>query len=211
MGNSIKYIVTVLTIFIVSVAFGQQKSIAFKNDTIRIEQWDSIYYRIGNDFKGELKYGHWGYCTILKIDSGFVINRKHYFATGKLQSDHNYKNGRLHGDHKEWNENEILIERGHYNNGYEDSIWTFYYENGVKETEGAFIVDTLRLIKKFIMLKNRIDVSTGDIKTLWTMKDQHSPPHGEWNFYDKKGKRIKTLVFDKGVIVSIEVGDYIDE
>lgn len=206
-----KFIFTVITLLQFIAVFGQQKVIVLKNDTITIEQTDSIYYRYGDEFKGEIKYGRRGSYNILKIDNGFVINWKSYFATGKLRSEHNYKNGRLHGDHKEWNENEILILRGHYNNGYKDSIWTFCYENGVKETEGAFIVDTLRLIKNFIMLKNRIDVSTGEIHTSWTMKDQHSPPHGEWNFYDKKGKRIKTLVFDKGVIVSIEVGDYIDE
>lgn len=196
------------------VVYGQQNIIAFKNDSVIIQQTDSIYYQTGDEYKGELKYGgigRWKTFTILKIDDGFIISRKNYFSNGKIRFEYNYKKGKLDGEYNEWNENGILIVKGYYSNGYKDSVWTFYYSNGVKETEGRFIADMSNLLQYFRIERTEENVSDGTWQTRVIEYEQHSPPHGEWNFYDKKGQLTKTLTFEKGVVVSIEVGDHIGD
>ena len=188
---------------------GQDKFIVFKYDTLKIYDYDSIYYKLGDELNGEVKYGSNGYYDIAIIKDGFITRITYYRKDSKKWMEWNYQNRLLNGEYNEWNENGKLICRGFYKNHYEDSLWTSYYSTGEKESEGYFIADTLNLIPDFVFAIN----SNEDYipKSRITKTRLASPPDGEWKFYNKAGKRIKTFIFDKGIIKYIEVGDHIDE
>lgn len=51
----------------------------------------------------------------------------------QLKSETDYLKGMPHGTHIEYYKTGKLSRKGFYNYGKEDSIWTFYYENGTKK------------------------------------------------------------------------------
>jgi antitoxin component YwqK of YwqJK toxin-antitoxin module len=197
-----------LLILLTALELGAQTMLIFKNDTLVIYDNDSIYYRKGDDINGEIKYGRNEYYQIIQVQDGYISNWKSYFQNGALRSEYNFKYGKQHGPYNEWYETGTLMVTGHYRDGYQDGLWTYYFSNGVKESEGRFLADTDHLIKDFQTHFNRRMPETGEITQVVMSSPVHSPPDGEWKFYNKRGTLMKTFTFDKGTIVSMEFGDH---
>jgi antitoxin component YwqK of YwqJK toxin-antitoxin module len=192
-------------------ALGQYQQIFLLHDTLLIGFDDTIFYKTGDESNGVIEYCNNGNLTQISIKDGFITRLRQQFSNPQITEEENYKNGMLDGPYKEWNNDGVLVTNGHYTMGLKDSIWTFYYENGGKETEGTFFPDSTGLIDRFCIIQ-RIKMYPPEKSTSISAPYQdHSPPHGPWNFYDKKGKIYKTLVFDKGVLISIEVGDHYED
>jgi hypothetical protein len=204
----LRIFIKLVFLFIPVLLHGQEQIIVFSHDTLRLDNHDSIIYQRGNEFLGEIKYISYGYTSVAIIDSGYFKKRTRFYSNGIKENEYNYRNGKLNGRRLEWNDNGILILSGHYLNNNEDSVWTFYYSNGIKETEGSFLPDTSRLIDNFTIRQTQTNLDPPYDISDWVITSlKHSPPHGQWNFYNKRGQVIKTLVFDKGVLTSIQVGD----
>lgn len=187
---------------------GAQTMLIFKNDTLVIYDNDSIYYRKGDDINGEIKYGRNEYYQIIQVQDGYISNWKNYFQNGALRSEYNFKYGKLHGPYTEWYETGTLLISGNYHDGHEDGLWTYYFSNGVKESEGRFLGDKNYLIKDFETNYFLENLETGDREQITSISPVHSPPDGEWKFYNNRGTLMKTFTFDKGTIVSMEFGDH---
>jgi len=212
MKNFLLTLVNLIFLLIPFLGMGKEKIIVLKHDTINLRDGDKVFYRKGDDFSGEVKNGRDNYFTVVQIDSGFITRRTDFLANGTKRLEENFSKGRYDGPYKEWNYSGILIECGHYSNSYADSIWTFYYNNGIKESEGAFLPDTTKLIDDFEIVRSEISLDPPyDIRQNTKICDKHSPPHGEWVFYNFRGKISKRLVFDKGILKSFEVGDHPEE
>ncbi|MBK9636944.1 MAG: hypothetical protein IPO63_03685 [Bacteroidetes bacterium] len=57
---------------------------------------------------------------------------KYYYASGKLSSEGNFKNGQPDGYWKSYYENGNVKSEGNRVNGQLDSLWSFYNEEGKK-------------------------------------------------------------------------------
>ena len=182
-----------------------RQTIAFKYDTFYIDKNDSIVATIGDSLTGIIKYRTGDHYCMVHADSGFITRHTVLFADGKKRHESYYRNGKLSGPDLEWNENGLVIYSGHYLNGYADSIWTWYYNDGIKETQGRFLYDTTALIPGLEITFRYQDVQDS-IASLTSMYARQSPPHGNWYFYNTLGERTRTLTFDKGVLKSIETG-----
>jgi antitoxin component YwqK of YwqJK toxin-antitoxin module len=212
MKNLLQSIVNLIFLLIPFLGLAKEKIIVLKHDTINLRDGDKVFYRKGDDFSGEVKYGSDSYFTVVQIDSGYITKRTDFLANGMKRLEENFSKGRYNGPYKEWNYSGVLIICGHYSNSYADSIWTFYYSNGIKETEGAFLPDTTKLIDDFKIIRSEISSDPPyDTREETRICDKHSPPHGEWVFYNFRGKISKRLVFDKGILKSFEVGDHPEE
>src|SRR6218665_451225 len=51
----------------------------------------------------------------------------------QLKSETDYYKGMPHGKHVEYFKSGKVSRRGHYTYGKEDSLWTFFYEDGTKK------------------------------------------------------------------------------
>jgi antitoxin component YwqK of YwqJK toxin-antitoxin module len=185
-----------------------QTKVIFKNDTLSLFQNDSIYYQKGDDINGELKYKSQRSYYIVKVENGYITNRKCYYESGVLHSECNYRNGKIHGPFMKWYETGTLFISGHYLDGNEDGLWTYYFSNGLKESEGRFVADKDHLIKDFEMNYYVELLDTGEKIQMVSISPLHSPPDGEWKFYNNRGTLIKTFTFEKGKIVSMDFGGY---
>jgi len=202
----IKYsLITILT-FLFFTSYSQQQEIIFSHDTVTIGKGDSIFYQIGDSVNGELKYGRLNYYRVIKVQNGHRVQALLYRKNDVLTSERNYSNEKLHGEYKNWDYKGTLIESGHYYYGLADSIWTFYNEYGIIESQGSFLPDSNYLIENFVIHTREMD-EWGDIMTI-EVGSFHSPPHGKWKFYNSKGHLIKVLEFNKGVIISMKFDDW---
>jgi antitoxin component YwqK of YwqJK toxin-antitoxin module len=184
---------------------GMRHAIPFKFDTLFIEANDTVVYRKGDEMTGAVKYRAGGFSYLVSAEDGHITGKITCFADGRLKHETSYKEGKLHGTDREWNRNGLVVYNGHYNNGYADSIWTWFYNDGIKETEGAFLYDSAHLVPGFEIVF-RYEEKMDSAYTLTSVFDRQSPPHGDWNFYNLIGQKVKTLRFDKGVLKSVEVG-----
>lgn len=180
-------------------------SIAFAHDSLKLIDYDdTIVSRKGDNLYGEVKFRSHNYITVVTIDSGFIKKKMTYYPNGKKCEEYNYLLGKLHGPYFLWRGNGDFIEKGYYKNGLEDSVWTYYYDNGKIESEGAYLPDSSVLIEDFKI--NRC--SWKPTQNILERQAKHSPPDGEWKFYDDKGDVSKKMKFRKGVLVEITVGEH---
>lgn len=126
------------------------------------------------------------------------INKKgkllHYFESGKLFIEENYKNGKLHGDFKRWFENGNLAIEAQYANGKSHGELTEYYENGNKKEEGNYI-DGKYFVKNFW--------DENGEQTLINGNGNKIESYGDWTVYRKffensicvKEEKIKSFRF----------------
>ncbi|MFN6377779.1 MAG: toxin-antitoxin system YwqK family antitoxin [Flavobacteriales bacterium] len=199
---------TCLLLLFTAIELGAQTKIIFKNDTLSLFRNDSIYYQKGDDINGELKYKSQRFYYIVKVENGYITNRKSCYENGVLHSESNYKFGKTHGPFKRWYETGTLFISGNYHDGNEDGLWTYYFSNGLKESEGRFVADKDHLIKDFETNYYLEVLETGERNQIVSISPLHSPPDGEWKFYNNRGTLIKSFTFDKGKIVSMDFGGY---
>ena len=182
--------------------------IPLERDTIFFDNQEEIVLRQGDSFHGMIKLydSTFRRVTLYYIDSGFVSKRIDSQAHNNLIFEMNFRNRKLNGNYQIRNDANIAILNGYYKDNYEDSIWTFCFYDGTKETIGRFVPDTAKLIEGFkLTLVQGIDHNWGPIQFEKILK--HSPPDGDWEFYDKRGYLIKRLTFDRGVLTGITVGE----
>jgi antitoxin component YwqK of YwqJK toxin-antitoxin module len=187
-------------------ALAQQKSIEFLHDTILLEHDDSVYYRIGDQSNGEIKYGRWGFSTELKIEDGWITCYRHFYRNGIMSSEFFLSKGKVNGETRKWNENGALVEIGFYNQGLEDSVWTCFRDDGSKEMECRYLPDSTALVNEFYTVRHVYDPQTGEPISVASLGPR-SPAHGKWVFYDRKENVIKQLWFDRGKLVGMEYGE----
>jgi antitoxin component YwqK of YwqJK toxin-antitoxin module len=119
-------ITTCLLLLFTAMELGAQTKIIFKNDTLYLFRNDSIYYQKGDDINGELKYKSQRFYYIVKVENGYITNRKCYYESGVQESEYNYRNGKIHGPFMKWYETGTLFISGHYLDGNEDGLWMDY-------------------------------------------------------------------------------------
>jgi len=61
----------------------------------------------------------------------------YYYKNGKKRAEGKFKNGKMNGFWKEWDEDGSRSE-GEYFDGKEEGSWTFWHNNGSKSREGRF-------------------------------------------------------------------------
>jgi antitoxin component YwqK of YwqJK toxin-antitoxin module len=202
--------ITIAFLLFVTAVTGQSSRgfIPLQKDTIFFYNQEQMVSRQGDDFRGIIKLYD---STILQVtfyyfDSGFINKRVDSEGIHNLTYEMNFRNRKLNGNYQIRNEANIAILNGYYKDNYEDSIWTFCFYDGTKETVGRFVPDTTKLIDGFkLTLVQGIDHNWGPIQFESILK--HSPPDGDWEFYDKRGYLIKRLTFDKGILTGITVGE----
>ncbi|MEZ4798956.1 MAG: hypothetical protein R2809_04080 [Flavobacteriales bacterium] len=102
------------------------------NNSLGAAKKTNLIDTITNEVVGE-KYYHKDnslYMDLQLKDGKRVGEAKAFFANGKMQSLHHYKEGILHGEYKVWYENGNLRIDGQYSEGAEAGIWKLYDENG---------------------------------------------------------------------------------
>ncbi len=179
------------------------RNILLRNDTIFLEM-DSVVSITGNDMEGVVISSINGHKKIVTYSQGEKKNKIVYNPNGKKAVVENYANGKRNGEYCWWNEDGSIFQHGYFKHDIMDSTWTFYYSNGVKESEGNFFADTTNLFEGFEILQSKRDEGTTGILSMLPK----SPPNGTWQFYNQKGDIIKTIEFEKGRIKFISVGDH---
>lgn len=205
-----KPLVSIAFILFVVVTKGQSTKgfIPLQKDTIFFDNQEKIVSRQGDDFRGTIKLYDSDYLrvTLYYFDSGFINKIVDSEAFNNLTSEINFRNRKMNGNYQIRNAENIAILNGYYKDNYEDSIWTFCYYDGTKETVGRFVPDSTKLIDGFkLTLVQGVGHNWGPIQFEKRLK--HSPPDGVWEFYDKRGYLTKRLTFDKGVLTGISVGE----
>ncbi len=186
----------------------QESNIAFAYDTLKLSIYsDTFIYKKGNELNAEVGYISSGYKTIVIIENGYIKKKTKFYPDGKKFNEYNFSLRKLNGAYYRWNVNQKLREKGFYKNDLEDSTWTYYYDNGLKETEGNYLADSSALTKDFEIWSHSWIPS----QHILGSKTNHSPPHGTWVFYDEKGNTAKQLVFDKGTLILLNVGEHFEE
>lgn len=191
-----------------SMAFGQVNTILLSAEKLELKDTDTIISRSENLTTGELRYLSGGLLVVIRYEDGYRTQETVYFNNGAEKSVYRFKNGKKHGYFHESNMAGHPKASGYYASGIEDSLWTYYYFNGVKECEGTYVADTSRLITDFSMAKSITNTEPPfDVSDITLSFRKHAPPHGEWYFYDRKGILIKTLMFEYGLLKGIRLAE----
>jgi len=200
-----------IVIFIISIIKinAQEDIFILKNDSIVININDSLVYKKGNLINGEIKIKNSFNCYLIYlINNGDIVKKSYYDFDNKPLYIENYKNGELNGEYLEWYNNKNIRLKGNYNEGLADSTWSFYYSNGKVQCTGNFLPEKSKLIPNFELIQNEKSID-GVVTSSFNEFTNFSPPHGEWIFYNYDGVKNKILKFNKGVLISIEVGDVV--
>lgn len=193
----------------VTQLFGQGTILMFRFDTLAIPLTDSIFYQNGDDLNGEVKFGNTGRISIVDIMDGYVTSYRGYDANGKMMADYTFDKRKLDGPFTEWWPNGELKVDGYYENGLAAGEWEYFYTNGYLETRGHYLPDTCCLLEKFEIVFHNLSSDEGIDEVIRKNYIQHSMPHGIWTFFEPDGTHGKSLIFDKGRLISMDVGDHV--
>ncbi|MFN8311035.1 MAG: hypothetical protein U0T73_13825 [Chitinophagales bacterium] len=181
--------------------YGQQSfTVRIAFDSIRISARDTLLYQHGNNYDGEIKFRSGGATTKYIFTAGRFIKKIGYYPGNQKMMEYELEEGRLNGVFKKWNRQGTLIISGYYKNGFADSTWTYFYRNGKKESEGNYLADPQYFLNDFTLVNATFEPAENQ------QYPKFPPPHGKWMFYNPDGERVKTLIFDKGIIRQLEVG-----
>lgn len=109
---------------------------------------------------------------------------------GKEKQIANYRNDTLHGAYKEFfRENGAIKTEGTYHKGVRDSLWVWYYPNGLKASKADFDMGNGTRTYWF---------SDGKKESVITYQDNKK--HGKAWYFNKKGDTIKLSVFEEDVL-----------
>jgi antitoxin component YwqK of YwqJK toxin-antitoxin module len=188
-----------------SMALGQVNTVLLSAEKIELKDTDTIISQSENLTTGELRYKSGELMVVIQYEEGFRTKETVYFSNGAVKSEYHFKNGKEHGYFHESNSAGQPKASGYYAHGIEDGLWSYYYFNGIIECEGVYVADTTRLITDFTLGKRIINNNPPYDESDFTLIfSKHAPPHGEWNFYDRKGLLIKTLLFEYGLLKGIQ-------
>lgn len=196
-----KQIFLVATLLIVGAHFSiaQDKVIRWAHDSLVIYSYNTVLVQTGDKYEGMLELKESRGKARYEIKNGFIQSRFCYNRNGIKVEEEYFLNGKTHGKYSIWNDLGSLLIEGQYKNGLEDGKWIFYYNDGQKQMEGNFLADSSFLIGRFDF-ELPVETET-EVWTYWFQQPQHSPADGEWHIYDRRGQKLQTLVFKKGVLV----------
>lgn len=202
------------TLFILSMVLGMtqllaQQFIAFEHDTVH---WtfsdDSLLLHTGDTRDAQVELlTRLGSKVHIQVEQGYIVSRKVYHKNGTLTSELNYKTGILHGVYRTWTDQGILQVSGQYVDGMESGEWNFYRRNGKRQLSGNFLADPEAQLEELEFIEHITDDDVGEYMLLTAMATHHSPPHGNWLFYDANGKVAGIIDFEKGKVRGMHFGD----
>ena len=137
---------------------------------------------------------------------GFSQPKKEYHdaAQTQLKSETDYLKGMPHGTHLEYYKNGRVSRKGFFNYGKEDSVWTFYYEDGKKKAIENFMKGKKWGTNKYYFKSGKIAQVTkyeNDLSdSVWTayyengnVKSKETfelgKKEGEWIYYYENGQK----------------------
>jgi hypothetical protein len=148
-------------LFLLTTPFvAQQKVLGFLHDSLILEHEDSIYYHRGDAVNASLKYGRWGFTTEIDVKEGRITRYSHYGKNGIKTSERLTDLRTNFSTIQGWNEDGILMENGYFSGSMEDSVWTYYRNDGTKEMECRYLADTTYRIDEFHTVWGRPDLET---------------------------------------------------
>lgn len=202
------FLIAVLLALSANVSIAQDKVIKWANDSLILDEYDTIIRKTGNQLEGKLEVKRFNRKKIYEIKKGSLQSRYTYSLQGIKTGEVYFKNGQPHGKYTEWNDyGSGLTVEGYYNNGLQDSNWVFYHHNGKKQFEGRFLADSSNLIDYF-EYERSVPFEGGGIAIERVSDRGHSPFDGDWVVYDEEGNRVQTLRFKRGVLVGFYLIHY---
>lgn len=186
-----------------------QSLIILAHDTIH--WWppeDTLLLNTSSSDPGEIVIGtRTGSRTTYRVAGGSIVALTVLNDQGIKTEEAFYKEGKLHGPWTRWRDDGTLQESGHYEYGLESGEWIFYRRNGKRQLSGSFLADPEHQLKDFLIHDHLLEEDTGDHMIIVSMSPQHSPPHGQWLFYDVNGKVAGIIDFEKGMVKGLHMGD----
>lgn len=139
---------------------------------------------------------------IPKSDSLGIDEKIEYYSSGKVAKRGFYRKGIPIGIHREYDENEKVINSFIYNelgsivskgiindDGSREGNWTYFFDEGIKKSEGVFVNNRQNGQWKFFT-KNGVNEQVGSFK--------NGVLDGEWNWYYENGNPLRTEFFING-------------
>lgn len=174
--------------------------IVLKYDTIFIGN-DSILEHQGDELNGYVISENYRRSKIYYKD-GWISKRENFhWSKETLSSSLSFSKGKIDGPYKSWHPNGQLESEGLYLNGFQDSLWTYYYDNGNIDSRGYFKGDPES--DRLLFTVTDLDPEFEDIITT-QYAISGTTFHGKWQFFDYSGKLIKIMEFDHGKIKALE-------
>lgn len=186
-----------------------QQYIAFEHDTVH---WtlsdDSLISHIGDGREARVELlTQDGSKVHYQVEQGYIVSRKVYHKNGTLTSEINYKSGKQDGPYRQWSDGGVLQISGQYEDGMESGEWIYYRKNGKRQLSGTFLPDAEAQLDGLEFIDHTIDQELGEHWFVASLAFQHSPPHGQWLFYDVNGKVAGIIDFEKGKVRGMHFGD----
>lgn len=206
---SLRHLTTLaLLTFILSTGYAQS-IITLERDSIH---WsppeDSLITNTVSDGKGKVEIRTRSGSTITyQVEGGYVVAWTVVNERGIRTAESFSKEGKLHGPSRRWADDGTLQVSGQFEQGMESGEWVFYGRNGQRKLSGAFLADADAQVEDFLFHEHLLDEETGDHLVIVSSAPRHSPPHGQWLFYDRDGKVAGIIDFDKGQVVGIHYGE----
>ena len=162
----------------------------------------SPYFSVqSGQYENNYKTGLWQFkdSVLNSSEHSFYTNDKKngkyksFYINGKLKSEGQFKDDIKEGNWKYYNENEILIKECNYLSGRKFGKYSEYYPNG-----------TIKVIGEFAFTSGKEIIYSPDLTSLKKVKsevvsDKIVAMVGEWKYYNKNGRHIKTKKYNKKV------------
>jgi hypothetical protein len=186
-----------------------QSFIPFERDTVFWwPQDDSLATHTGDARNAEVVIlTSLGSSINYRVEDGYIVSRIVINAHGIMTAEALYKEGKLHGLHRIWTKDGTLQVSGQYEEGMESGNWTYYRRNGTRQLSGRFLADPSAQVEDLEFMEHLVDEETGEQLLIISNAPRHSPPHGQWIFYDRDGKVAGIVAFDKGRLSGLHYGD----
>lgn len=149
-------------------------------------------------FRSEITYS---------VKDGYIVSRIVINDRGIKTAEAFYEEGKLHGSNRLWADDGNLKVSGQYENGMESGEWIFYRRNGTRQLSGVFLANPEFQMEDLEFIEHIVEDDIGEYMLVTSVSFQHSPPHGEWRFYDVKGRVAGIIDFEKGKVRGLHFGD----
>ncbi|MFN5355045.1 MAG: toxin-antitoxin system YwqK family antitoxin [Bacteroidota bacterium] len=198
-----------LLFFYLTPALAQEQTFELERETLYLNNNIKILSQNGDRRNGQLSYDTHEGLVVVDYEAGYRTRQRRFYHDSILCSDISYWHGARHGPARECDQQGQVISVGNYVNDLKDGRWIFYYPNGTIKMDIGFITDTARLIPSFTINTHLVNPDPPyDETSIGVIHSGHSPPHGEWIYYDEHGTVKNRLEFDRGVLIYMEVPTY---
>ena len=125
----------------------------------------------------------------------------YWYENGTPREECSYVNGIKHGSYTQWFEKGSFVDtKGKYRKGHQHGEWKYFYETGGINKIQHFDEGKLSGSSLGYYTNSKLQSKTNYTIIKDSRKGKvQSVPHGEWIFYDKSGKEISRINYDKGV------------